>query len=57
MSAITATWILLALAAALLLIGGWQAAAFVALGAIVVVLTAPNPEHEDARRRNQAHRR
>lgn len=57
MTATLAGWLLLGLATALLLTGAYPAAVLVALAAVAVVLTEPGPEHVDARRRNQAHRR
>jgi hypothetical protein len=57
MTAPVAGWLLLGLAIGLLLTGAPQAAALVALAAAAVVLTEPDPERADARRRNQARRR
>lgn len=56
MGSVAAGWVLTGIAGGLLLTGAIPAAAFVAVTAIVVVVTAPETEREAARKRNQARR-
>lgn len=57
MTAHAAGWLLTGIAIALVLAAAYPAALFVLFAALAMALTAESPEREDARNRNQAHRR